>query len=91
MPGASEQTRSVKVLNANWTPQPDTADGEFQILIITDDDARYAYRTSPAALTALVTLARADTVLVWDPSDTTLIVANIVGEVPWTNQPRAAG
>jgi hypothetical protein len=52
MPGASEESRHVKVLNANWTP---------------DESG-----------------AKADTVMVWDPVNRSLIVANIVGTMPWT-------
>jgi hypothetical protein len=39
---------------------------------------------SPASVTALATLAQADTVMAWDPEGGTLIVANIVGQMPWT-------
>jgi len=39
---------------------------------------------SPAAMTALIALTQADTVLAWDPVDRTLIAANIVGTMPWT-------
>jgi len=35
MPGAREQTRRVKVLNANWTAGPDDADGHFEVMIVT--------------------------------------------------------
>jgi hypothetical protein len=35
-------------------------------------------------MSALVALAGADTVLAWDPEGPTLIVANIVGQMPWT-------
>jgi hypothetical protein len=41
-------------------------------------------RTSPASVTALTALAQADTALAWDPTNHTLIVANIVGTMPWT-------
>ncbi|HEY2238200.1 MAG TPA: hypothetical protein VGI21_05395, partial [Streptosporangiaceae bacterium] len=75
MPGASEQTRRVKFLNANWAP----GDPErFNLLIITEDDQRHVVPASPASVTALATLAQADTVMAWDPEDGTLIVANIV-------------
>jgi glycerol kinase len=81
MPGASEQTRRVKFLNANWAP----GDPErFNLLIITEDDQRHVVPASPASVTALATLAQADTVMAWDPEDGTLIVANIVGQMPWT-------
>jgi hypothetical protein len=62
-PGASDQTRRVKVLNANWTPGEPV---QFSVLIITEDDERHVVPASPA----------------------TLIVANIVGRMPWT-MPRA--
>lgn len=35
-------------------------------------------------MTALVALAEADTVLVWDPADRRLIAANLRGTMPWT-------
>ena len=79
MPGASEQTRRVKALNANWVPGPAGADGRFEVMIVTEDDQQHTVAPSPAAITALVALAKADTVLLWDPTNQTLIVANIVG------------
>jgi hypothetical protein len=39
-------------------------------------------------MTALVALAKADTVLAWDPTNRSLIVANIVGAMPWTTAGR---
>jgi hypothetical protein len=35
-------------------------------------------------MTALVALARADKVLVWDSADRRLIAANLRGTMPWT-------
>jgi hypothetical protein len=84
MPGASEQTRRVKNLNANWTPDGDEGDGLFEILIVTEDDQRYDMPASPGAMTALAALAKADTVMMWDPLNRLLIIANIVGTMPWT-------
>lgn len=85
MPGASAETRRVKTLNANWHPADDSAgDGRFEVQIITDDDQRHAVSASPASMTALVALAKADTVMAWDPLNRALIVANIVGTMPWT-------
>jgi hypothetical protein len=84
MPGASEQTRRVKILNANWVPGAEGEDGEFAFLIITEDDQRHTMPASAASMTAVVALARADTVMAWDPENRTLIVANIVGQMPWT-------
>ena len=83
MPGASDETRRVKVLNANWTPGADGEDGRFELLVITDDQ-RQVLTPSPTAVTALAALLQADPVLVWDPTNRTLIAANLVGEMPWT-------
>jgi hypothetical protein len=33
---------------------------------------------------------QADTVLSWDPADRTLIIANIVGKMPWTEQAQSS-
>lgn len=84
MPGASESTRRVKVLNANWTPAADGGDGRFELMIVTDDDQAHTTAASPAAMSAIVALSQADTVLAWDPTNQTLIAANIVGTMPWT-------
>ena len=84
MPGASEQTRPVKIVNANWAAGPDGDDGRFEIQIVTEDDQRHVAAPSPAAMTALIALTQAGTVLAWDPADRTLIAANIVGTMPWT-------
>jgi hypothetical protein len=87
MPGASAETRRVKILNANWHPAEDgdsAGYGRFEVQIITDDDQRHAVSASPASMTALVALATANTVLAWDPLNRALIVANIVGTMPWT-------
>ena len=84
MPGASEQTRRVKIVNANWVAGADGDDGRFEIQIVTEDDQRHVAAPSTAAMTALIALTQADTVLAWDPADRTLIAANIVGTMPWT-------
>ncbi len=89
MPGASKETRRVKILNANWFPGIDDGEGRFELLIITEDDQQYAVPADPVSMTALVALARADTVLAWDPTNRVLIVANIVGTMPWTAAPTA--
>jgi hypothetical protein len=80
MPGASEQTRRVKVLNANWVAGVDGDDGRFELMIVTDDDEQHTLAPSPAAMTALVALSQADTILLWDPTNRTLIAANLVGK-----------
>jgi hypothetical protein len=86
MPGASEQTRRVKIVNANWTAGPDGGHGRFEVMIVTEDDQRHVVAPSPAATTALIALTQADTVLLWDPADRTLISANVVGAIPWTQR-----
>ena len=88
MPGASESTRRVKVLNANWNAGGDGTggDGRFQLMLITSDDQQHILEPSPVAVTALVALAQADTVLVWDPENRTLIAANLRGRMPWTER-----
>ena len=84
MPGASEQTRRVKIVNANWVAGSDGDDGRFEVMFVTEDDQRHVAAPSPAAMTALIALTQADTVLAWDPAVRTLIAANIVGRMPWT-------
>ena len=86
MPGASESTRRVKVLNANWNACDDGDDGHFQLMLITSDDQQHILEPSPVAVTALVALAQADTVLMWDPENRTLIAANLRGRMPWTER-----
>jgi hypothetical protein len=89
MPGASEQTRRVKVLNANWVAGSEGTDGRFEVMIVTEDDQQHVVAPSPAAmaaLVALVALAKADTVLAWDPTNRTLVAANLIGTMPWTER-----
>ncbi len=84
MPGASKETRRVKTLNANWVPATDDGNGRFDIMIITEDDQQYFVPADPASVTALVALAQAKAVMAWDPTNRSLIIANIVGTMPWT-------
>lgn len=91
MPGASEQTRRVKIINANWAAGPDGGHGRFEIQIVTEDNQRHVAAPSPAAMTALIALTQADTVLAWDPADHTLIAANLIGTMPWTERPPPPG
>jgi hypothetical protein len=79
----------VKIMNANWDPDEDGPDGHFQLMLITEDDERHIIPASAGSVTAVVALAGADTVMAWDPENRTLIVANIIGEMPWTIEPRA--
>jgi hypothetical protein len=79
MPGASEQTRRVTALNANWVAGLEGGDGQFEIMVVTEDDQRHTMAVSSASMTALVALTQADTVLLWDPTNRTLIAANLVG------------
>ena len=91
MPGASEEARRVKVMNANWVAGAGGKDGAFELMIVTTDDRQHFVSPSPAAMTALVALAQADTVLVWDPADGTLIAANLRGTMPWKERPATPG
>ena len=84
MPGASERARHVKIMNANWVAGGAGEDGRFELMIVTDDDEQHVASPSPGAMAALVALATADTVLVWDPDDDRLIAANLRGTMPWT-------
>ena len=84
MPGASEEARRVKIINANWIAGADGGDGGFELMIVTSDNRKHLVAPSPAAMTALVALAEANTVLVWDQVDRTLIAANLRGTMPWT-------
>jgi hypothetical protein len=88
MPGASDEARRVKNLNANWIAGGDGEDGHFDIQIITSDDERHHLAPSPATMTALIALTQGDTVLVWDSTNRALIVANLVGTMPWTQRPQ---
>jgi len=90
MPGASERARRVKIMNANWVAGGDGEDGTFQIMVVTEDGEKHVMSPSPASTAALIVVARADTDLVWDPVDRTLIAANIVGRMPWTERPQPA-
>jgi hypothetical protein len=86
MPGASEQTRRAKIVNANWVAGVDGDDGRFEVMVVTEDDQQHTMAPSPASMTALIALTQADTVLAWDPSDRRLIAANLVGTMPWTQR-----
>jgi hypothetical protein len=87
MPGASESTRPVKVINANWVPGAAGQKEQFEIMIITEDDQRHIVPADAASVSAAVALAQAGTVMAWDPEGRgTLIAANIVGQMPWTVQ-----
>jgi hypothetical protein len=88
VPGASEEARRVKIMNANWIAGDD---GDDELMIVTSDERRHVVAPSPAAMTALVALAQADTVLVWDPADRRLIAANLRGTMPWTKDPTTPG
>jgi len=84
MPGASDQTQQVKILNANWIPDLNGGDGRFDIMIVTEDDQRHELPASAASVTAVVALAQAGTVMMWDPPNRVLIAANVGGQMPWT-------
>jgi hypothetical protein len=89
MPGASDEARRVKNLNANWIAGAEGEDGRFDVQIITDDEERHHLTPSAAAMTALIALTQADAVLVWDAPNRALIAANLVGTMPWTERKQA--
>jgi hypothetical protein len=84
VPGASEEARRVKIMNAKGVAGADGEDGRFELMIVTSDDRHHVVAPSPAAMTALVALAEGNTVLVWDPADRTLMAANLRGTMPGT-------
>jgi len=59
MPGASKQARRVTILNANWVAGTDGGDGQFEVMIVTDDDRTDTVPVSPASITALIALTQA--------------------------------
>jgi hypothetical protein len=63
----------------------------FELMIVTSDDRQSVVTPSPAAMTALVARAQADTVLVWDAADRTLITANLRGTMPSAEGAATAG
>jgi hypothetical protein len=79
VPGASEQTSQVTVLNANWAAGGDGEDGRFEVMLVTADGQQHTCAPSPASMTALLALAKAEAILLWDPAARTLIAANIIG------------
>ena len=86
VPGASEEARRVEILNANWVAGGDGEDGQFELMIVTENGERHFAKPSASAMGVLVALAEADIVLVWDPDDRRLIAANLRGTMPWTEQ-----
>jgi hypothetical protein len=79
VPGASAQTRQVKIVNANWVAGADGEDGRFEVMLVTDDGQLHTVAPSPASVTALLALAKTNVILLWDPDNRTLIAANLVG------------
>jgi hypothetical protein len=53
-------------------------------MVVTEDDEKHTMAPSPSSMTALVALTQADTVLLWDPLNRTLIAANVIGTMPWS-------
>jgi len=80
MAGASETTRRITNVNANWVAGAPGEDGTTRVLRVDEDGDRHTVSPSPAAMTAFVAMTRPDTVLLWDSENQTLIVSNLVGE-----------
>jgi hypothetical protein len=90
MAGASSNTLRVTVVNANWAAGADGGDGEFTLLVVTEDDQRHEVPASPAAMPALLALVRDSPVLLWDPDGRVLIASNLVGDwlpLDWSGRP----
>lgn len=94
MAGAGPNTLRVRYVNANWSAGADGGDGEFAVLIVTEDDERHSVPVSPAAVSAVLQLVRDSPVLLWDPDARVLIAANLVGDwLPpdWSGRSKPAG
>jgi hypothetical protein len=76
----------VTIVNANWVAGHGGTPGRFEVLFITDDGKRHVAPASATEMCALIALTQAPATLLWDPADDTLIVANIVGRMPWTDK-----
>jgi len=94
MTGASDQTRRVRFVNANWTPGRDGGPA-FELMVVTEDERRHSLPVPAEEMAALVALTQVrDAVLLFDAEDRTLIVANLVGAwVPqtWSAEDGGAG
>ena len=94
MAGAGPNTLRVRYVNANWSAGADGGDGEFAVLIVTEDDERHSVSVGPAAVSALLQLVRDSPVLLWDPDARVLIAANLVGDwlpLDWSGRSEPAG
>lgn len=79
MAGASESTRRITVVNANWEVGADGTDGTFRFMFVTDDDERHTVETTPASAAALVALIKSGAVPLWDADNSTLIAGGVLG------------
>lgn len=80
MAGGGPNTLRVRFVNANWTAGGDGGDGDFALLIVTEDEGRHTVSVSPAGVSALLALVRDSPVLLWDPDARVLIAANLLGD-----------
>jgi len=90
--GASESTQRVSFVNVNWSPGD--PEGEFAVLVVTEDGERHVVPLDPVALVALTNVLRLSSVQLWDPVGRTLVAANLVGQwIPddWSAATRGAG
>ena len=79
MAGASDSTRRITVVNANWEAGADGTDGTFAFMFVTEDDERHTVSTSAAAATALVAILKSGAAPLWDADNHTLIAGGILG------------
>jgi hypothetical protein len=80
MAGAGPNTLRVTVVNANWAAGEGGGDGEFALLIVTEDDQRHTVDVTAASMPALLAVIRDSPVLLWDPDNRVLVAANLVGD-----------
>jgi hypothetical protein len=45
----AEETRRVKIMNANWIAGADRDDGDFELMIVTRDEGLHVVAPSPSA------------------------------------------
>lgn len=68
----------VHYVNANWAASDEN--GQFSLLVVTEDGRRHELAVSAEAAGPLIELTQASNALIWDGDNETLIAANLVGQ-----------
>lgn len=76
MRAAGGRGQPVTELEVCWSARG--CDDTFTFLVVTADQARHTIEVRPAAAAALMTLARANVRLLWDPESRTLTAGNLL-------------